>query len=344
MSSATLLGTSLDEVGPASFTRLVERLLWHIGFTEVSNVDGPGDSGADLVALHGADRWVFQAKWKASATVDSNAVDELLRGLQAFDATSGAVVTNSRFTARALSRTEQLARSTGVRLGLWGRSELGELAADAGALERFSTPDLRPYQVEAYQAARFDLERTGSAFLVLATGLGKTVIAGTVIDWFISTRPGDQVLVLAHTRDLVEQLERAMWRHIHKDVPTQQLQGNEKPNDLPGVTVATIQSAIAYLRLGYRPGLIFIDEAHHAGAGSQLAEALDLCPDALRLGATATPWRGDEFDVATFFGDPSYKVGIEEGLRLGYLVDVNYRLFVDNIDWEYVSTLSTNWE
>lgn len=342
MSSATLLGTSLDEVGPASFTRLVERLLWHVGFSEVSNVDGPGDAGADLVALHGADRWVFQAKWKASAAVDSNAVDELLRGLQAFDATSGAVVSNRRFTARALNRTEQLTRSTGVRLGLWGRTELGELNDDAASLDRFSTPDLRPYQVEAYQAARFDLERTGSAFLVLATGLGKTVIAGTVIDWFLSSRPGAQVLVLAHTRDLVEQLERAMWRHVPKDVPTQQLQGSEKPNELPGITIATIQSAISYLRLGYRPGLIFIDEAHHTGAGSQLAEALELCPEALRLGATATPWRGDEFDVSTYFGEPSYKVGIEEGLRLGYLVDVDYRLFVDNIDWEYVSTLSAN--
>lgn len=330
----------LQQIGPPAFNRLIERLLWHLAFKEVSNIDGSGDGGADVIGVRNGERWVFQAKSKRSTLVESGAVDELRSGLQLFEGDRGAVVTNGRFSKAAEERSQQLRRATGVEIGLWGGAELVQLFEDEQCALRFSTPDLRPYQVEAFQAARYDLEKRNSAFLVLATGLGKTVIAGTVIDWFLSKQPDAQVLVLAHTRDLVDQLERALWRHLPKDVPTQQLQGSEKPEDLPGVTVATVQTAVTYVRHGFRPDFIFIDEAHHTGEGTLFAEILNLCPDAMRLGATATPWRGDEFDVANFFGDPSYKIGIEEGMRLGYLVDVDYRLYVDNVDWNFVAEAS----
>jgi superfamily II DNA or RNA helicase len=337
-----IFGTELHALRPPAFNRLVERLLWHLSFGEVSNIDGAGDGGADLVGVRDGQRWVFQAKSKKSTLVESSAVDELRQGLQIYDGDRGAVVSNGRFSRSAQDRAQQLERATGLKLGLWGGKELAELFNDPQCANRFSTPDLRPYQVEAFQAARYDLERRNSAFLVLATGLGKTVIAGTVIDWFLSRHPESQVLVLAHTRDLVDQLERALWRHLPKNLPTQQLQGSEKPEALPGVTVATVQTAVTYVRQGFRPDFIFIDEAHHTGEGTLFAEILNLCPDAMRLGATATPWRGDEFDVSTFFGEPSYKIGIEEGMRLGYLVDVDYRLYVDNVDWDFVAQASQN--
>lgn len=340
MSDQKIFGVDLQHLTPPAFNRLIERLLWHLAFNEVSNIDGSGDGGADVIGVRNGERWVFQAKSKRSTLVDSGAVDELRSGLQLFECNRGAVVTNGRFSKTADERSEQLRRATGVDFGLWGGAELVQLFEDEQCALRFSTPDLRPYQVEAFQAARYDLEKRNSAFLVLATGLGKTVIAGTVIDWFLSKQPNARVLVLAHTRDLVDQLERALWRHLPKDVPTQQLQGSEKPEDLPGVTVATVQTAVTYVRHGFRPDFIFIDEAHHTGEGTLFAEILNLCPDAKRLGATATPWRGDEFDVATFFGEPSYKIGIEEGMRLGYLVDVDYRLYVDNVDWNFVAEAS----
>ncbi len=340
MSNQKIFGLDLQHVGPPAFNRLIERLLWHLAFREVSNIDGSGDGGADVIGARNGERWVFQAKSKRSTLVDAGAVDELRSGLQLFEGNRGAVVTNGRFSKTAKERSQQLRRATGVEIGLWGGAELVQLFADEQCALRFSTPDLRPYQVEAFQAARYDLENRNSAFLVLATGLGKTVIAGTVIDWFLSKQPNSRVLVLAHTRDLVDQLERALWRHLPKDVPTQQLQGSEQPEDLSGVTVATVQTAVSYVRHGFRPDFIFIDEAHHTGEGTLFAEILNLCPDVMRLGATATPWRGDEFDVANFFGEPSYKIGIEEGMRLGYLVDVDYRLYVDNVDWSFVAKAS----
>lgn len=337
-----LLGTDLSCVTPYAFCRLIERLLWHLDFTEVSNVDGSGDGGADLVALRLGERWVFQAKSKKSQPVDLSAVDEVRDGMQLYGARRGIVVTNGEFNQNAFRRVETLKRATGIEIGLWGRTQLLALYNDPECRLRFETPNLRKYQVDAFHSCVRDIKKTHSAFIVLATGLGKTVIAGSVIDRFLSDNSSSKVLVLADKTDLVDQLERAFWRHLPKNMPTQQIGQGEKPHQLQGVTVATVQSAIEYIRSGFRPDFIFIDEAHHVGEGTNFAEILNRCPDSIRMGATATPWRGDKFNVAELFGEPSVKIGIEEGMKLGYLVDVRYSLYCDNIDWDYVKNFSAN--
>ena len=106
------------------------------------------------------------------------------------------------------------------------------------------------------------------------------------------------------------------------------------------MTCATIPTALTFARGGYRPGLVMVDEAHHVAEDGQLAELLDLLGEAAQFGVTATPWRGDQFDIRHRFGEPSYTLGIEDGMRLGYLADVRYRLFLDNIDWEFVPKVS----
>ena len=97
----------------------------------------------------------------------------------------------------------------------------------------------------------------------LPTGLGKTVVGGEAIDHHLCERPQDKVLVVAPVKDLVEQLERALWHHLPKTVRTQLLTGDHRPDDLRGVTCATTASALNYARAGYRPGLVMVDEAHH---------------------------------------------------------------------------------
>jgi len=343
-----IFGLELANITPDAFTRVIERLLWHLSFVEVINVDGAGDGGADIVALRQNpqtsrfERWVFQAKSKKTAAVDASAVDEVRRGMKKYNAHRGVVVTNTRFSPLAVSRKKQLSDGAGLRIDLWGRRELIDLYRDPNFRARFSQPELRRYQVDAFQACWHDLSTTHSALAVLATGLGKTVVAGSIIDRFLTDNPESKVLVLADKVELVEQLERALWRHLPSSVATQQIRGGSRPDELPGVAVATVQSAISYIRSGYNPDLIFVDEAHHVGNEGMFNEVLENCKDAFRFGATATPWRGDKFDIAAAFGPPSYKLGIDEGMRLGYLADVDYRLFSDNLDWEFIEKLSQN--
>ena len=49
-------------------------------------------------------------------------------------------------------------------------------------------------------------------------------------------------------------------------------------------------------------------------------------------GVTATPWRGDGFDLNQLLGRPLVQLGIADGLQRGFLSDVDYRLCADNLD------------
>lgn len=330
----------LRELGPIGFTRQLERLALHLGFTEVINVDGPNDQGGDLIGIRAGRRWVFQAKWKNAGPVPPGAIDEVIRARAYYRADHAVVVTNSHFGPQARKRQQEL-ESAGMRIELWSGRELSDLYADDQyTMVHLPAPTLRPYQETAFESVVTDLESTGRALLVLATGLGKTVIGGEVIARHIARGPTTRVLVIAPTKPLAEQLERALWRHIPKAVRTHLLTGDQTSDDLRGLTCATIPTALSFARSGYRPTLVMVDEAHHVGEDGQLAELLELLREAAQFGVTATPWRGDQFDIRMRFGEPSYTLGIEEGMRLGYLAGVKYRLFLDNIDWEFVPQVS----
>jgi superfamily II DNA or RNA helicase len=330
----------LREAGPVGFTRQVERLLLHLGFTDVTNIDGPNDQGGDLLATRDRRRWVFQAKWKSSGTVTATALDEVINAKAYYRADRSAVVTNAHFGPSTRKRRDELRRA-GASVELWSGQELLALYKnDELASPRLPERELRPYQADAFERIVEDLENTGRALLILATGLGKTVIGGEVIARHLRRNPGDKVLVVAHTKDLVEQLERALWYHVAKDVRTQLLTGEHKPDDLRGITFATVASALSYARAGFKPGLVMVDEAHHLAEDGYFAELLELLGFAQQFGVTATPWRGDRFNITAPLGEPSYTLGIEDGMRLGYLAEVRYRLFADNIDWDFVREAS----
>src|SRR5258706_6642823 len=117
-------------------------------------------------------------------------------------------------------------------------------------------------------------------------------MAQTVVDLLTDgSLPNGRVLVLAHTRDLVDQLERAFWFQLPRWVPTHRLIEGESPSFWEGITFATVQSALAKLEDLPDFDLVLVDEAHHIGASMfrKVIEKLD--PPKLG-GATATPWRG----------------------------------------------------
>lgn len=162
------------------------------------------------------------------------------------------------------------------------------------------------------------------------------MVGGEIIARFLRENPEADVLVVAHTKDLVNQLERALWRHLPKAVKTQVLTGDEQPTDLSGVTCATTASALSAVLRGWRPKLIMVDETHHVGEEGRFDQLLRELDKSWQFGVTATPWRADQYDIEARFGPASYKLGIEQGMKRGYLAEVDYRLFVDNIDWDVV--------
>lgn len=328
----------LLEGGPKGLTHALERALWHLAFVDVRVVDGRDDGGADILAVRRGEQWVIQAKWSGRDPIGRTGLDDCERAKTLYGADKCVLATNTSLNRTATQRRDVLAR-VGIRVDVWDGATLAAIGKRMPATVP-TRPEPRSYQRAAIAELILDLGSRGRGLLVLATGLGKTVVGGEVIADHLKRNPGDKVLVVAHIKELVEQLERAMWKHLDKSVPTQTATGDNRPTSLDGVICATVDTALSLVADGYRPGLVMVDETHHVGETGMYQRLLDACTDARQFGVTATPWRGDKFDITARFGEPSFSMGIAEGMKAGYLAQVDYQLFVDNLDWDFVESAS----
>ena len=332
------LGIERLSLGPwQAFERAIHRLLMHAGFDDLLLVGGSGDGGADVVANRAGQTLVVQAKFRSKGTLlGAEPVQEVAIAAGKYDAQIAIVATNTGFTESAIARAEELEGDTGLKFLLWNRDFL---ARRCSLLPLYSPVrnDPRPYQEFAIESINTKvLYGEKRSLLLMATGLGKTRVAAGVIEQWIRDRPGDEVLVLSPSLSLVPQLEAELWPYLPKTVPTHILTGTEKPSFDGGVTVATEQSMLQQLPdAAGRFGLVVVDEAHHAPADGYRRLIEGLNPKFL-LGMTATPWRGDRRHLEDIFGEPTYTASIVEGMQLGYLSKVDYRMLVDDIDWDWV--------
>ncbi len=181
----------------------------------------------------------------------------------------------------------------GLHLGRGFLPELLELAPCIEVIdERTVAPspveplavEMRPYQVRAVDSA---LEHE-QGIVEAPTGSGKTVIGLEVI-----RRRGRRALILAHTRELLNQ-----WRERVRDMlgVDPGIIGGGQWQEGEQVTVAMFQTLsrrpadTERMARGY--GLVVVDECHHVPAAT-FARTLALLPCRYRYGLTATPYRRD---------------------------------------------------
>ena len=135
-----------------------------------------------------------------------------------------------------------------------------------------------------------------SVMAQMPTGTGKTYLLTAVIDSFVSNNPMEKVWIVAHRRELVSQIDETVRKfHSYSTSNTSSL--------LSSVKAVSIQwLAKHYDEIEEEPGMIVIDEAHHALAKTY-KEMWERFPNAKFLGLTATPCRlngkgfTDLFDV-----------------------------------------------
>jgi superfamily II DNA or RNA helicase len=322
--------------------RAMARLLKHWGFSDVAMVGGSGDMGADVVGSAAGSRWVVQAKFRQNGLIGPDGAREAVRACGPYEASVAVAAANSGFNQDALRFAAESKRQ-GIDVRLWSGNHLLRAYESLPTVSK-ERRELREYQLDAVD----EVERARSlgadrALVVMATGLGKTSVAMQVVANEVSRNPGQEVLVLAHTTDLVRQLEIASWPQLEKDCSTHLWTDGETPAYWGGVVFATWQSVMAALRRGDdltgRFGLVVVDEAHHAPSTSFSSLLTALAPNFL-LGLTATPWRADEASLTALFGEPLYTMDIVQGMQRGYLADVEYHMLTDGLDWEGISRRS----
>ena len=152
------------------------------------------------------------------------------------------------------------------------------------------------YQEDMKERIEKALRLHRSVMAQMPTGTGKTYLLTAVIDSFVSNNPMEKVWIVAHRRELVSQIDETVRKfHSYSASNTSSL--------LSSVKAMSIQWLIRhYDEIEEEPGMIVIDEAHHALAKTY-KEMWERFPKATFLGLTATPCRlngkgfTDLFDV-----------------------------------------------
>ena len=143
---------------------------------------------------------------------------------------------------------------------------------------------LYDYQEDMKERIEKALRLHRSVMAQMPTGTGKTYLLTAVIDSFVNGNPMEKVWIVAHRRELVSQIDETVRKfHSYFASSTSSL--------LSSVKAMSIQWLMRhYDEIEEEPGMIVIDEAHHALAKTY-KEMWERFPNAKFLGLTATPCR-----------------------------------------------------
>src|SRR4030095_15708049 len=183
---------------------------------------------------------------------------------------------------------------------------------------------LRDYQQEAFEACLRDLQTVRSSLIVLATGLGKTILFCKLVEQWEG-----RVLVLAHLEELLQNARDDLMAITGEPVG---IERSKDHHEGERIVVGLIQSVSKRLN-HFKPNhfsLIIVDEAHHASS-DPYRRVFEHFGAAKVVGLTATDSRTDGEPLP--FEAISYRMGIKEGIDSGYLVPVRgKRVIIDAIN------------
>lgn len=140
------------------------------------------------------------------------------------------------------------------------------------------------YQEDMKERIEKALRLHRSVMAQMPTGTGKTYLLTAAIDSFVEDNPNTKVWIVAHRRELVSQIEETIKKFYSYS-------SSKNKSLLVSVKAMSIQwLSRHYNEIEEEPGMIVIDEAHHALAKTY-KEMWERFPKAKFLGLTATPCR-----------------------------------------------------
>ncbi len=202
---------------------------------------------------------------------------------------------------------------------------------------------VRPYPYQAAILERLAVERESHDrhrnLIVAATGTGKTIMAA--LDYQSLCRGNDRprLLFVAHRREILQQSLRT-YREVLNDGTFGELYVDGLRPERWQHVFASVQSLTSYGVANIPPDgfeVVVVDEFHHAQATTYRRLLERLTPTEL-LGLTATPERGDGFDVRSFFGGrAAAELRVWDAIQAGLLSAFHYFGINDETDLRRVS-------
>lgn len=321
--------------------RAIARIMSHCGWSSVRVVGRRGDGGGDVIGIRQVSgrKAVFVVQVKSvmgQNYIGPSAIQEAVNALPLYGGEIAVVATNGDFRQTAYKRRDEL-RAAGYDVRLWNGTFLQELLARWPARSQdYRQP--RPYQSGIVERSLEKYSAGGSRVqFVVATGLGKTVIASEILSNLFG-KGLNSALVLCHSQELALQLEQSFWSQIDKSIPTRVFFEGSLPKAYEGINFGLYQTFSNRLsgveETDY--DVVIVDEAHHAMAYG-FRRCLEYLQPRLLVGMTATPWRGDGVSIDGIFGPPVAQVSLVDGMKMGYLAQADYRIYSDTMDWDDVT-------
>jgi len=208
-----------------------------------------------------------------------------------------------------------------------------------------TTLEVRPwgYQREILDELTAEREVHGhdQNLVVMATGTGKTVVAGLDYRRLRDAGRVDSLLFVAHREEILAQ-SLATFRHImRRGSFGERLVAGERPSEWRHVFASVQSLARLDLERDLDPesfDMVIVDEFHHASAETKTYARLlkHLRPKAL-LGLTATPERSDGQSVLDWFGGRiAVELRLWEALERGLLAPFQYFGVHDGTDLQSI--------
>ena len=189
---------------------------------------------------------------------------------------------------------------------------------------------LRDYQQEMKLRLFEEWELHRSVMVQMPTGTGKThLLAAVVKEFLCGIGAGTQVWIVAHRRELVEQIEETVARYgMGKEPDKTGENGRTGKDSMPEESGRVRVFSIQWLSrnrkiMDGQPDLIVIDEAHHALAETY-RELWKRYPEARKLGMTATPCRLNRKGFTDLFDTLITSWSIAEFIGRGWLSSFDY--------------------
>ena len=225
----------------------------------------------------------------------------------------------------------------------------------------FILSDTQRDAITAWLSSYYLNENKG--LIVLPTGMGKTIVAASVVSQYYQDNPRAKILFFTHYREILrEAIEK--FKH-HTPFKTEKdycrFYGASKSKFDCLLTAPCVFATDASLvKLNKRNkvaknspllqipkdhfDLIIVDEAHHINA-ARWAAIVDYFSRSKAgadyiLGLTATPFRGDQQDPAEHFDNNTLiRKNLNRGIWEGYLAWPDYYLYEDRTDYREIVRL-----
>jgi superfamily II DNA or RNA helicase len=180
------------------------------------------------------------------------------------------------------------------------------------------------------------LEPLAKVLMVLATGLGKTIIAAFWAKDELTSNPKQKILFLCHENDILDQTYDYFLKIIDGQTVMRKFYGQGESKDFLADNAQVVFGSFqtfAKWRWGFDKDhfdKLIVDESHH-GQAETYKEVIEYFQVKKRLGMTATPDRMDLKDIRELFGPEVISCDLIEAIINEWLTPFEYHVLNDHI-------------